>query len=115
MSSSVPLPSPKGHAVRQPLTRIPVFADGDGQDAHFCSFVPDWPGSYVLEEVLDEMLDVVLQLIHLLSFDGLHMDGKASDSEGGKECSLTFYVAPVFSRSYPARMPATSGKEGAVV
>lgn len=66
----VPLPSPKGHAVCQPLTRFPVFAPGDGQDANFRSFVPDRLGCHVLEEVFDKVLDTVLQLHHLLSLHG---------------------------------------------
>ncbi len=65
--------------------------------------------------MFNEMLYILLQLINLLSLDGPDLDGRASDSRCGKEYPLTFCVAPVSSRPYPARMPATIGKEGAVV
>jgi hypothetical protein len=58
----VPLTGPQRHNVRLPVTRLPVFAEGDVEHPHFASLFPDRICGENIEEMLDEMLDVILPL-----------------------------------------------------
>lgn len=59
---TITLPGPDVHVVRYKLSRLPVFAKRDREDAHIGSLIIDWIGSHDLEEVLDKMLNVLLGL-----------------------------------------------------
>ena len=103
----VSLTGPQRHNVRLPITRLPVFAEGDIEHPHFASLSPDRICGENIEEMLDEMLDVILPLNERVSSLG--------DVVGSSVGSHTFYVAPEDSSLYPARTAATAGNEAAVV
>lgn len=73
------LPGSDGHAVRQKLSRFPVFANRDREDAHIGSLIPDIVGSYDLKEVLDKMLDILLGLDTMLSLEDLVLDAEGKN------------------------------------
>jgi hypothetical protein len=84
----ITLPGPDGHDVRYKLLRFPVFAKRDREDAHIGSLIPDWVGSYDLEEMLDKMLNVLLGLGKMLSLDDLILDEEGKNKRSKWKCQF---------------------------
>lgn len=70
---------PNKHAVRQKLSRFPVFANKDREDAHIGSLISDIVGSYDFKEMLDKMLDILLGLDTMLSLEDLVLDAEGKN------------------------------------
>lgn len=83
------LPGPDGHNVRHKVQRLIVLGHGNRQDAQIGGFVPDVAGGDGFEEVFDEMLNVVLGLVFVIT-ESLLNDFTPS--------LHTFCVAPVLIR-----------------
>lgn len=82
------LPGLDGHAVRQKLSRFPVFANRDREDAHIGSLIPDNVRSYDLKEVPDKMLDILLGLDAMLSLDDLVLDAEGKNKRSKWKCQF---------------------------